>query len=171
MPFCQVPTQDFILSENGKCGNKIMPNQPLHICEYHFNILKNSPPNPKKSFSPRNICVGCKSESDVFLFMNGFCDNCIIDSKASNLTLSTILELFTKKPDILNICDKNLIILFKDMLSEVDRSIPRDFYFEIQNDYKRILIKDRFNSILNIISYDKNFNLFLEKTGGYYSFL
>ena len=51
-------------------------------------IFASSLPN----FSPRNICVGCKSESDVFLFMNGFCDNCMTDIKASNLTLSNILE-------------------------------------------------------------------------------
>ena len=48
-----------IFSSKGKCGKKIIPNTELYVCQYHYNILLNAPPNPKHSFSQSYVCMIC----------------------------------------------------------------------------------------------------------------
>ena len=171
MPFCQAPIQNFILNENGKCGKKIVSNNYLHLCKYHMNILRMDPQHPIKSFSPTNNCLGCKKDSEVFLYDYGFCDTCMPNHKASNLNITNLLDFFVKNPNIVDTCDKKIIYLFKDMLEELDNSLPRNFSFAI--DYKNniIIIKDRNNIIVNAIKYDENYNLYLEKDNQTLSFI
>ena len=129
MPFCQAPLKTNIFNIT-KCGKKIISNNFLHLCQYHYNILLNSPP-PYKFFPKTERCLFCNNNLICDL---GICNKCIENN--SDININFILKRFERDPELVKTCNYIVVEIFKDYLSEINSSLPRKFEFNIDKTNK-----------------------------------
>ena len=151
MPFCQAPLNTNIFNVT-KCGKKIISNSELHLCQYHYDILLNSPP-PYKLFPKTNKCLFCNNNLICEL---GICHDCL--ENHSDININFLLKKFEINPELIKTCNYTVIEIFKDYLSEFDYSLPRKFDFNIDKTNKCINILHRNIKKNKKIYYDENYN-------------
>ena len=150
MPFCQAPIKSNIFN-NQKCGMKIIPNSDLHLCQFHYDLIKNTKPISNFNLPSSNICLLCMKQDGEF--KKGFCTKCI---NADELNFNSLLELFIKK-NIIKSCDVRVVELFKDYLGSFDKTLPRLFDIEINENTNFIEIKSE--NCYKKIYFDEQYNL------------
>lgn len=158
MPFCQCPQND-IFSINGKCGKKISPNNELHLCDYHLNILYKAPPNPIKAFPPSCLCLICNSYAYNSVYDNSICCQCLTKEDSKQISLKSLIKCFNKNPNLIYSCDNKIIIILKTFLVNFDTNLPNNFEFNIDFNTKNKLTISIDNHKIKDYTIDKYFNL------------
>ena len=151
---CFAPTRG-IFSRDGKCGRKSVENG---LCEFHWNILCCSPPNPEKSFPFSDKCKMCGMCVRGF-FEHGICQSCMPSSESKNITIRSIIRSIHNKPSNFSKCDDKIIEFIKRELVKYNNSIPRYFNIRFIVREKRIDIYDEDEGLIDSIQYNDNFEL------------
>ena len=151
---CFAPTRG-IFSRDGKCGRTSVENG---LCEFHWNILCCSPPNPEKSFPFSDKCKMCGMCVRGF-FEHGICQSCMPSSESKNITIRSIIRSIHNKPSNFSKCDDKIIEFIKRELVKYNNSIPRYFNIRFIVREKRIDIYDEDEGLIDSIQYNDNFEL------------
>ena len=151
---CFAPTRG-IFSRDGKCGRKSVENG---LCEFHWNILCCSPPNPEKSFPFSDKCKMCGMCVRGF-FEHGICDSCMPSPESKNITIRSIIRSIHNKPSNFSKCDDKIIEFIKRELVKYNNSIPRYFNIRFIVREKKINIYDEDEGLIDSIQYNDNFEL------------